>query len=362
MSRTKPHRRSINAFHALAILCSTEAKVSNKPYAKQRQAKNVGKRRKVKSLMPATPFARRKRKIPDSVLRHNKIAMQTSLANLINKPPKHFAIADQKPLPILKSISIQSGKILNLPVIHKVVFNLTLSSFSNRLKFPLALLLFTFGQAACVSIEVEVPGPLMSAPELSSKKGDTQFTFGTEQSTRYTFTDDASRRPLDLTTSSSSRAGGYLFGNAGYSVTEWFQLSLGLIPTSLGTPLNVGTQILGHLQVIGHGTEAGAKLAIFGGYLSTSVSTGGNQNGTFGPGGHDWRARMGAVANDRWFGRLPVFCWTAFLYCRWIRRSNACWHNRACSIRRWTKCCCRLFNSYNQRNDHICRTGFAIWS
>jgi len=194
----------------------------------------------------------------------------------------------------LNSISIQSGKILNLPVIHKVVFNMTLSSFSNRLKFPLALLLFTFGQAACVSIEVEVPGPLMSAPELSSKKGDTQFTFGTEQSTRYTFTDDASRRPLDLTTSSSSRAGGYLFGNAGYSVTEWFQLSLGLIPTSLGTPLNVGTQILGHLQVIGHGTEAGAKLAIFGGYLSTSVSTGGNQNGTFGPGGHDWRARAWA--------------------------------------------------------------------
>lgn len=164
-----------------------------------------------------------------------------------------------------------------------------ISSFSHRLKLPLALLLFAFGQAACVSIEVDVPGPLMSAPELSAKKGETQFTFGTEQSTRYTFTQDASRRPLDLTP--SSRSGGYIFGNVGYSVAEWFQVSVGLIPTSLGTPLNVGTQFLGHLQVIGHGTEAGAKLAIFGGYLSTSVSTGGNQNGTFGPGGFNWKAR-----------------------------------------------------------------------
>lgn len=185
--------------------------------------------------------------------------------------------------------------------------------FQSRSFYLVAALLVNLLQAACVSIEVDVPGPLMSAPELSAEKGQTQITFGTEQSTRYTFVQDASRRPPDLSTSSSSRSGGYIFGNAGYTVTEWFQISVGLIPTSLGTPLNVGTQVLGHAQVIGHGTESGAKLAVFGGYLATSVSTGGNQNGTFGPGGFNWKARawaqtltIGGSAGYR-FSNGPLF-------------------------------------------------------
>jgi hypothetical protein len=72
----------------------------------------------------------------------------------------------------------------------------------NRFSKNLALLLVNLAQAACVSIEVDVPGPLMSAPERSAKKGQTQITLGTEQSTRYTFVQDASRRPPDLSTSS----------------------------------------------------------------------------------------------------------------------------------------------------------------
>ncbi len=164
----------------------------------------------------------------------------------------------------------------------------------NRIQLLLVVALLALS-TACASVEVEVPGPLLSAPELSAAAGQTQITFGTEQSTRYTFTQDASRRLPDFT-SASSRTGGYLFGNVGYSATPWLQVSAGLIPTSLGTPLNVGSQILAHLQIVGHGVDAGPKFAIFGGYLATSVATGGNQNGTFGPGGFNWKARAWAQA------------------------------------------------------------------
>lgn len=156
--------------------------------------------------------------------------------------------------------------------------------------------MFTIG---CGSLSVNVPGPLIESPELPGASGKIDFGFGAEDSTRYTHTDDASRRPPTLTSPEINTRASLVFARGGYSLTDWLEVGLRYFPSTGGNSASTfivgGLGLTARAQIFGAGTTPGWKMSAYGGLLQSSAYSSGDQNGNFGAGGYKWTADAKAV-------------------------------------------------------------------
>lgn len=155
---------------------------------------------------------------------------------------------------------------------------------------------FLFSMSACSTLSVNVPGPLIESPELAGESGKIEFGAGLDNSTNYTYTSDASKRPPTLNSPEVKTDAKYLFARGGYSVLDWLEIGLRIFPgPSVQTIFFAGGGVTARAQLIGVGNAPGVKFALYGAALQAMMSANGDQNGTFGAGGYNWRASAKGV-------------------------------------------------------------------
>ena len=160
----------------------------------------------------------------------------------------------------------------------------------------LTLCVFLFFFSACSSLSVNVPGPLIESPELSGESGKIEFGGGLDNSTSYSYTSDASKRPPTLNSPEVKTDAKYLYARGGYSVLDWLEIGLRILPGSaIQNLFFAGGGVTARAQLIGVGTAPGVKFAVYGAALQAFTSSSGDQNGTFGAGGYNWRASAKGV-------------------------------------------------------------------
>lgn len=158
----------------------------------------------------------------------------------------------------------------------------------------LALSITVFSICGCSTIVVNAPGAMIESPEIQSAPGKFEFGFGYDDAARYVYTADASARPPNLS-NPEIQDGSYLFGRAGYTVVDWLEIGMRLMPGAAENLLFGGIGATARIQLVGTGPGPGIKVAIFGGALQTESAAHGDQNGTFGNGGYNWKASAHAV-------------------------------------------------------------------
>jgi hypothetical protein len=150
----------------------------------------------------------------------------------------------------------------------------------------LAAIFAMCASSACTSLNLNMSSAEVSSPELPGKSGAHEISFHYDEATRYEFTADASRRPPTLT-DPSTQVSRIASGRGAYSIAEWLELGLKVFPGSRvigGGALQARFALLGVQP--GPGWKASALLSTAGHIASAS----GDQDGTFGNGGHNWKA------------------------------------------------------------------------
>ena len=142
----------------------------------------------------------------------------------------------------------------------------------------------------CAGVSIYSPGPMIEAPEVPAKL---ELGFAAEPATKYEYTGDASARPPALD-NPEARSGSMLTGRLGYAVAESVEIGGRLLPGGTGAfPLG-GLALTAKVQLIGDKKTPGLCAAVYGGTFFSSTSSSGDQNGDFGPGGHNWKAQASA--------------------------------------------------------------------
>lgn len=159
-----------------------------------------------------------------------------------------------------------------------------------------ALVLTTFFMSGCTSLSLSVPGPLIESPEVSTAEGKISVGLGVDDAARFTYIADASARPPNLN-NAEVETSQYLFGRGGYGINEWLEIGARIIPGDAKNLFIGGAGVTARAQVYGSGPEPGFKVSVYGGVLGVRTDASGDQNGIFGPGGHNWDARAQAVVS-----------------------------------------------------------------
>lgn len=150
--------------------------------------------------------------------------------------------------------------------------------------------------SGCTTLSLDVPGPLIESPEIGAAPGKLSIGIGVDDATEFSYTSDASARPPNLNSPEIKKAA-YLFGRGGYAVNEWFEIGGRIIPGSVKTAFIGGAGLTARAQLIGVGPGPGLKLSVYAGYFGVQSNASGDQDGTFGPGGHNWKGQArGAVS------------------------------------------------------------------
>ena len=152
-----------------------------------------------------------------------------------------------------------------------------------------AVALSSFAGAGCSNLAVRAPDPLVESPELPGRAGAFEFSTGLEDATRYEFSADASARPPNLATP-SAQSSADAFGRGGYSPLPWLEIAVNVYPFDVARLLLASAGVMARAQVVGSGAEPGWKASVYAGVLQAADAAGGNQNGTLGPAGYNWRA------------------------------------------------------------------------
>jgi hypothetical protein len=76
---------------------------------------------------------------------------------------------------------------------------------------------------------------------------------------------------------------------------EWLELGIRLVPGSIDNLFIGGFGGTARIQLIGAGEKSGPKFAIYGAAMQMQSSAHGDQNGSFGAGGYDWKASSKAT-------------------------------------------------------------------
>jgi len=150
---------------------------------------------------------------------------------------------------------------------------------SRYLKGVSILWLFLLG--GCSQLQSNIPDPTVESPLIMKPMGSIGLSLGTRPGHSYIFTSDASRRPPNLT-SPEIESSSFLYAGGSYSFTDRFQLGVEIFP------LNAGMEPNFKWQVLGDGVS-GAQLSFNGALGFFYSSKTGDQNGTFGSGGHNWK-------------------------------------------------------------------------
>ena len=159
----------------------------------------------------------------------------------------------------------------------------------------LAIVAILFASSVgCSTLALNVPNAVTESPEIQSGVGKFEFGAGFDDATRYVYTSDASARPPNLSNPEIQSDLPYLFGRAGYTLFEWLEVGVRLLPGSRENFFVGGIGATARVQLIGTGPGPGLKFALYGGALQTSATASGDQSGTFGAGGYNWRAKASA--------------------------------------------------------------------
>jgi len=144
--------------------------------------------------------------------------------------------------------------------------------------------------SACTSLTMQLPTSRLDSPEALGT-GSRRFEMGLGSSSHKNviFTDDASKRPPDLS-SPRIELNDPLSGSLGLGVFERFDVG---VRTSVGPS---PWRLIGKFQLLGDSRENAKQgnfsLAISGGVGFGNSSWRGDQNGKFGPSGHNWDASV----------------------------------------------------------------------
>lgn len=144
--------------------------------------------------------------------------------------------------------------------------------------------------SGCTSLTMQLPTSRLDSPEVLGA-GSRRFEMGLGSSSHKNviFTDDASKRPPDLS-KPRIELNEPLSGHLGLGVFENFEVG---VRTSVGPS---PWRFIGKLQLLGDSREKAKSgnfsLALTGGIGFAVSNLRGDQNGRFGPGGHNWAASV----------------------------------------------------------------------
>lgn len=149
---------------------------------------------------------------------------------------------------------------------------------------------------ACSALQVDMTMNRFDLPETNGLTGSrAQLNLQAETAQTYKATQDASRRPPDLSAPNVNRtAAASVNGNV--SLAEKLDFS---IKTTIGrspTMFALKYQLLG--ASLTESKKGDWSLAVSGAYGFGSSRTNGDQNGDFGPGGYGWDGRLNSTVSD----------------------------------------------------------------
>lgn len=156
------------------------------------------------------------------------------------------------------------------------------------MKFILPVLLATV-LSACAELEVVTPNPRVEPPETRGEAWRFKLGGSASSSHRYKATQQANKRPPDLT--DPSVTGHYDFSpTGGLSLADRFDMAVEW--NMIGT----GVNLLAKFQLLGDGTlsakQGNVPIAIFARTGRSKGSNDGDQSVTFGPGSYPWRGEI----------------------------------------------------------------------
>ncbi len=140
--------------------------------------------------------------------------------------------------------------------------------------------------SACTSLNLNMSSAEVPSPELPGRKGAHEVSFHYDESTRYEFTADASRRPPTLN-DPSTQISRLASGRGAYSMAEWLEVGAKVFP---GSRLIGGGALQARFALWGIGSGPGWKASALLSVAGHLASASGDQDGTFGNGGHNWKA------------------------------------------------------------------------
>lgn len=172
------------------------------------------------------------------------------------------------------------------------------------------ILIFASGVlSACSSIRIDTPVAQVIPSENVAEK-DLELGFRAEPMREHTVTSDASARPPTFDDNNIGSAN--LLSSLSYGLNDQLQISGGMIGAFAGLQGQVRYQFMGTPRNQGQVGWSGAVHAE--GYALQSKNSG-DQNGTFGPGGYNWKgsANMTSGGAGASFGYRWDKSWMAFV-------------------------------------------------
>lgn len=155
-----------------------------------------------------------------------------------------------------------------------------------RLYTPIFLLFCS--SIGCASLKSKFINPVIESPVVHNKKGEIGIGVGAYPAHNYEFTGDASLRPPDLNNPSTEETNS-LFVDGSYSFTDRIQAGLEVHPYPFGLQPKIKIQL-------NSDKTSGLQVGVSGRFGLGGSTKKGDQNGEFGPGGHDWEGTAQSIS------------------------------------------------------------------
>ncbi len=147
----------------------------------------------------------------------------------------------------------------------------------------ISALLIVFIFCGCSSLEVKIPLASIKSPEVLAA-GKKQINFSANSTKTLTTTNDASKRPPKFVSEISNST---VFNNDfNYGKSDSYMIGGG-VSSDLGLYFQVQYQFQNSIQ-----DDIGWCSSVFAHAQYDSTDYSGDQKGTFGPGGYDWKAQL----------------------------------------------------------------------
>ena len=149
--------------------------------------------------------------------------------------------------------------------------------------WKITMLFIVYILCGCSSLEVKVPLASIKSPEVLAA-GKKQINFSANSSKTLTTTNDASRRPPTFINEISNSI--VLNNDFNYGKSDRYMIGGG-ISSDVGLYFQVQYQFQNSIQ-----DDNGWISSVYGHAQYDSTDRSGDQKGTFGPGGYDWKAQL----------------------------------------------------------------------
>lgn len=137
---------------------------------------------------------------------------------------------------------------------------------------------------ACANLKATFVNPPIESPVVNGSQGEFGIGLGVLPAHSYEFTNDASARPPDLESPELSPVSSPFVGGQ-YLFTDRLQIGLELHAFNVGVEPKLKYQLLGD-------KNSGLQMSLSARGGVSVNSNKGDQNGNFGPGGHEWEGKV----------------------------------------------------------------------